>query len=186
MFARIALGMVLLSIGACAFGAEVFRWVDNRGVTHYGEEPPAGSSPERAFTMPDTETNSNPEDDYFSVVNQSRRMEESRLAREKARSDARTAARSNRPQQPGVVYLDGDGIGRGYGYDIPPYVYPRPPIGKRPNRRAITDCRTTFIGCRKTLPPNPDAFPKRQIRPRRSTAQRPSVRAARSRGPVRP
>jgi len=186
MLTRIALGLVFLSIGAWSLGAEVYRWVDNRGVTHYGEEPPEGSNPEPAFTMPDSETITNPEDDYFSVVNQSRRMEESRMAREKARSEVRSQARANRPQQPEVVYLGDDGIRRGYGYGVPAYVYPRPPIGARPNRRAITDCRTTYIGCRKTLPPNPDAFPKRRIRPRQGIVRRPSMRTTPPRGRSRP
>lgn len=36
----IAQGALLL-VSAAVHGAEVYRWVDERGVTHYGEKPPA-------------------------------------------------------------------------------------------------------------------------------------------------
>jgi hypothetical protein len=187
MVTRFACAMVLLCTGISAQGAEIFRWVDDKGVTHYGEEPPAGSQPEYAFDLPAGRASTSPEDEYFSVVNQSRRMEEARLARERARSEIRSSEGARRSQQPGrVVYLDGDGERRGYGYGLPAYGYPVRPIDKRSSRRSVSDCRLTYIGCRKTLPPNRGAFGKRQLRNRNGIVNRPGVRTARARGRARP
>ena len=157
---------------------EVFRWVDDKGVTHYGEEPPEGVRPERAFTMPDAARVSNPEDDYFSVVNQSRRMEESRLAREKARDERIAEQRASQPGQPANVYIQNDGYARGFGYAYPPYVYPRPPIHGKPSRSAGADCRTTYIGCPKYLPPNPDSVRHYRNNAGRGSSKRSAIRAS--------
>lgn len=47
----IAQGALLLA-GAAAHGAEVYRWVDERGVTHYGEKPPANRPVKPINTRP--------------------------------------------------------------------------------------------------------------------------------------
>lgn len=35
------LGLLLLAVSGAAFGAELYKWVDEKGVTNYGEKPPA-------------------------------------------------------------------------------------------------------------------------------------------------
>lgn len=189
MFPRLALGLMFLALADIAVAAEVYRWVDQKGVTHYGEQPPEGSSAERAFTMPDTAPVSDANDEYFSVINQSRRMEESRLAREKARSDLTAERRASQPVGPNTVYLQGDGYGRGYGYAYPVYPYPRPPIHGKPGRASISDCRTSYIGCPKYLPPNPRSNTRRSARPPQTSLRRggmgPSQPRLRARTPLR-
>src|SRR6267154_5920581 len=41
--------LIFLAVAAPAF-AQVYKWVDERGVTHYGERPPQGS---KASEVPD-------------------------------------------------------------------------------------------------------------------------------------
>jgi hypothetical protein len=45
-------GLVLLSLGGACLAAETYRWVDEKGVTNYGEKPPA--------SRPATPVNTNP------------------------------------------------------------------------------------------------------------------------------
>jgi hypothetical protein len=46
------LGLVLLSLSGACVAAETYRWVDEKGVTNYGEKPPA--------SRPSTPVNTNP------------------------------------------------------------------------------------------------------------------------------
>ena len=46
------LGLVLLSFSGACVAAETYRWVDEKGVTNYGEKPPA--------SRPATPVNTNP------------------------------------------------------------------------------------------------------------------------------
>lgn len=54
-----ALAFLLLS-AAVANGAETYRWVDEHGVTNYGEEPPAGRSAKPVNVQPAGTVESHP------------------------------------------------------------------------------------------------------------------------------
>jgi len=80
--------------GSAVVGA-TYRWVDENGGVHFSDQPPAGDA--RAVESieiagPDPSA-ANAGEDYYSVTNQVRRMQEQRLAMEKARRDARLAER---------------------------------------------------------------------------------------------
>lgn len=70
-------------------GLEVYKWVDDQGVTHYSSGPP----PDRTaigedlemLQLDSTARSGASEQDYFSVTNQAERLEASRLARERLR-----------------------------------------------------------------------------------------------------
>ena len=74
-------------------GKAVFHWRDAQGEAHFSDTPPpvgtAGVNTE-IFLTPEPRS---PSDDYFSVINQSRRMQERRLAVERERREARIEAR---------------------------------------------------------------------------------------------
>lgn len=83
---RTGLGLLLL-LPALASAATVYTWTDDRGVTHFSETPP----PDRMADTRRLEIDAPPamgpafDDDYFSVINQARRMQQSRLENERAR-----------------------------------------------------------------------------------------------------
>ena len=73
--------------------AELFKWLDADGVTHYSDEPPPKSVSEfkslefreSSVSGPRASSGASAEADYFSVINQAKRMEASRLERERLR-----------------------------------------------------------------------------------------------------
>jgi len=87
-FAAVALTLTLggLVFGA-AWGAEAYRWTDPNGVVHFGDHPPPGSAAGDVQPISFAPIGSQPYDpreEYFSVVNQARRMTEQRIQAEKA------------------------------------------------------------------------------------------------------
>jgi hypothetical protein len=46
------LGLVLLSLSAACVAAEAYKWVDEKGVTNYGEKPPASRRATSVNTSP--------------------------------------------------------------------------------------------------------------------------------------
>ncbi len=170
--------MVLLPLiwVSVAQAGEFFRWVDDHGITHYGEVPPEGTDAVRAFSTPNTQSESSPEQVYFSIVNQSRRMEEARLARERIRVDQELLARDDRPEAPRTPDDDYDNPPNyPYGYQVPYLRHDvrihRPP----PHREFVTpDCRTSYIGCKKSIEQHPRiAGDRRTLGERRRDAARP-------------
>ena len=96
---QISMTVLLCSISISAPAATVHRWVDEHGVTHFSDAPPAGVAndvktlelSEDFPTAPDTRTN------YYSIANQWERMREerdenTRVELEKARIRAEKAA----------------------------------------------------------------------------------------------
>ncbi len=74
-------------------GNTVYRWLDAQGEVHFSDMPPPDGMDgvsTRTLTIPSP---TRPADDYFSVVNQQRRMQERRLALERERREARREAR---------------------------------------------------------------------------------------------
>jgi hypothetical protein len=86
-------GALLAVAGAQA--AEVFKWVDADGVTHYSESPPADDTPAETLTLESTGPGGmTAGDDFYSVLNQARRMEAARRADEALRIQRRAASRA--------------------------------------------------------------------------------------------
>ncbi len=88
---RFALTGLALTLGClvtgAGSGAEVYRWTDPNGVVHFGDHPPADPAAGDIQPVPLASFGSgphDPRDEYFSVVNQARRMTEQRIQEEKA------------------------------------------------------------------------------------------------------
>ena len=82
-----------------ASAAVVHKWVDDKGVTHYSDEPPAAQGTESTQielprSAPATGTSPN---DYYSIANQWARMNQERLERDKLRLQANQARAASKP-----------------------------------------------------------------------------------------
>lgn len=92
-------------------GAELFKWKDADGVTHYSDDPPPSSVTEfKSLEFQDSSASgSKPspgataDADYFSVINQAKRMEASRLERERLRLEKQKLRQQQRSQQQVVI-----------------------------------------------------------------------------------
>lgn len=79
----------------------VYKWTDAQGVTHYSEVPPSADNVKRIELAADPPTASPPQD-YYSIANQARRLEQQRLERERLEAEleaARLRAQRNDAQQ---------------------------------------------------------------------------------------
>jgi hypothetical protein len=92
--ATLALTAAVSAAGVTA--APVYRWVDEGGVVHFGDEPPpdGAGAVERVEVEPGSPAAA---DDYYSVVNQARRMEAQRLERERHRAEVEALRREAAP-----------------------------------------------------------------------------------------
>ena len=101
-----AVGLLALQASS-AFAVSVYRWVDAEGVTHFSDETPAATKPFKQFSQYDIEENfpesRDPDEDYFSIVNQWKRTSEEREASLKQKREAKRERRSARQQQAQVV-----------------------------------------------------------------------------------
>ncbi len=85
-------GLLGLLLCSPVEATQVFRWVDAQGVVQFSDAPP--TVPVADILIIDTPVfarGANPDSDYYSIVNQNRRMEQSRLAREKLRAEQQAA-----------------------------------------------------------------------------------------------
>ena len=100
---------------------QLYKWVDAQGVTHYGEKLPSQDVDYIAFEFTQDYQAPNPQDDYYSIQNQLKRLQEQRtqrLAEKKQAADARAA----KQQTPEIVYVQANEQERSY--YLPAY-YPR-------------------------------------------------------------
>lgn len=107
--------------------AEIYKWVDEDGVTHFSQKPPDESVPGVSEpTIRDTRPSDyDPDQDFYGVEAQAERMQELRDERKKQRQ-ARLERERNAQKQQAVQYPD-SGY---YGYPVyrPGWVNPRPPL----------------------------------------------------------
>ncbi len=92
VFSLLAVAAVLATNLRLADGGEgspVYRWVDTQGEVHFSDiRPPEGAIDVRTTSVAPLPARA-PGDDFYSVVNQLKRMQERRLAAERARREAR-------------------------------------------------------------------------------------------------
>ena len=85
---------ILLTLSTSFAGAaEVYTWVDDSGVTHFSETPPAQHTSDTQLieVTPTAAPASLADDDFYSVVNQADRMEARRLENEKLAAEKKQA-----------------------------------------------------------------------------------------------
>ena len=73
-------------------GTPVYRWVDARGEVYFSDIPPPEGTLADKTMIPAAPAPVSPDDDYFSVVNQQRRMQDRRWEVERERREARREA----------------------------------------------------------------------------------------------
>ena len=89
---------------------QLYKWVDDQGVTHYGEALPSNDIEHVTFEFAnyntfDNDQKPNPQDDYYSIQNQLKRLQDRRtqqLEEKKLAAEARAA--NNPPSQ--EAYLE--------------------------------------------------------------------------------
>ena len=104
---RLALLLVLLCASGPVAAGAIHKWVDDRGVTHYSDEPPP--QPASPVTLLQIETGENTprdgaasaSDHYYSIANQWQRMQresELRQQRELQRAELKRQQRATVPE----------------------------------------------------------------------------------------
>jgi len=142
MFLRITLAGCCLALVALsvAFAGPVYTWVDEAGVTHYSETPPADTSVEtrQIEVASDPVTTPAQDDDHYSILNQAERMEKSRLENERVKTELLQAtAEANRAKAAAAAASQPDpdaGNDSNVYYPTYPYYYGNRP-GHRPGNR---------------------------------------------------
>ena len=106
--------MSIMFYGSDIYAEQFYKWVDEDGVTHYGESLPSSDVEHVAFEFPEKYVTSNPEEEYYSIQNQLKRMLD---RREQARQEKqeRANSRTNAVPQPQPIQ-----------YEEPRYSYYRP------------------------------------------------------------
>ncbi|MGR8919705.1 MAG: DUF4124 domain-containing protein [Gammaproteobacteria bacterium] len=136
----IAPSAMLLTLLACpASAVTVHTWVDENGVRHFSDTPPAGVTVTEQFELDEPAADAPaPEADYYSITNQWERLREEREA-DAARSieRARVRAEQRAAATPPVVQEIYPGGGFGgvlpyAGFPYGPNVYGHPYYGARP------------------------------------------------------
>ncbi|HSJ47226.1 MAG TPA: DUF4124 domain-containing protein [Gammaproteobacteria bacterium] len=130
--------LALLAATSPALGGEIYRWVDEQGVTNFSQEPP--DDPVQDARVLHLESLSTiPSVDVTALLEVAERLEASRLAREQARAAQQQASREARLQeqetQPAITTYQPP-ILLHTGFRTPPHLYPHfRPIEKPPPRR---------------------------------------------------
>lgn len=129
---------VLCVTGVAPAAGEVFRWTDANGVTHFSDEAPASVVQPVVLQVPEFSKPTDPASDYYSIVNQSRRMEESRMAREKLLAEQMAKLEELRLERERIALEAERERYREYGYPVVGWggYYPR---YRHPYRRSIKD-----------------------------------------------
>lgn len=98
---KILSAMTIAMVFAASPGtaAIIHKWVDEKGVTHYSDEPPAtqtteGTQIELPQTAPAADASA---ENYYSIANQWARMNQERLEREKLRLQANRVRATSKP-----------------------------------------------------------------------------------------
>ncbi|NKB36045.1 MAG: DUF4124 domain-containing protein [Gammaproteobacteria bacterium] len=128
---------VFVLTGSLAFplsAVSVFKWVDSEGVTHFSDETPGHDNMTDQLSQYTIEENfpenRDPDEDYFSIVNQWKRTSDEREARLKSQAERREARRARVPTQTQVLVQEPRRVYSGF---IPsPYFFNRANFN-RPN-----------------------------------------------------
>ncbi len=92
---------------------ELYKWVDDEGVTHYGDALPGHQVDHESFVFSEYQAQSLPADDYYSIQNQLQRLQDRRADDLKRKQQlAEINAAKNPPVQ--EVYIAPQESERGY------------------------------------------------------------------------
>lgn len=127
----VAVFLLAVSLAAPAADTEVYKWVDEDGVTHFSQMPPDLSVTDVSQpTLRDTRPSDyDPDQDIYGVEAQAERMQQLRDERKEKRQ-ARLEREREAQKRQAAQYRDPEY----YGYPIyrPGWVNPRPPLLPNP------------------------------------------------------
>ncbi len=102
--------VILLVIMSVSFfevqAQQLYKWVDDQGLTHYGETLPDQDVDHITFEFTEDYQVANSQDDYYSIQNQLKRLQQRRaqqLAEKQQRAEARTL--SEQQTVPDTIYV---------------------------------------------------------------------------------
>jgi hypothetical protein len=121
--APLSLTLLLLLSAPLAGAAQIFTWVDDTGVTHFSETPPADDKADSRLLDLDMPAPRGPDrtgDDFYSVINQAARMQTRRLENEKLAAEKKQAyAEARKARAEATAIQQG-----AYNYNNSPRYYP--------------------------------------------------------------
>ena len=82
---------------------ELYKWVDEQGVTHYADALPEAKVEHQLFRFADYQHTDNPSDDYYSIQNQLKRLQESRAEALKQKQQAAEIRAAKYPPKQEVI-----------------------------------------------------------------------------------
>ena len=126
--------LIILATGFStnASAQQLYKWVDDQGVTHYGENLPNADVEHVALKFPEKYEYSNPEEDYYSIQNQLKRLQESRAKQREERQKA-VDARAEKQLPVREVYVQDYEPSRRYYLPARyPHYYPKYKFGHHP------------------------------------------------------
>lgn len=95
--------LAVLTVGIFEVQAkQLYKWVDADGQTHYGETLPGENVDHVAFEFTDNYQAPDTQDDYYSVQNQLKRLQERRA---QARAEKQQAIKAEKQREPEIVYV---------------------------------------------------------------------------------
>ena len=118
---------IVMLVSFSTFAKEVYQWVDKNGKSHFSDSPPPESYNAKTITLETIPPAPDDSDNEYSIINQAKRMQESRDAidaRKQAALDREAQRKKMQPQQPVIIQNYSSRGGGGY-Y---PYYYPRYPV----------------------------------------------------------
>jgi len=83
---------------------QLYKWVDAQGVTHYAEALPSEDVDHVAFEFTENYQAANPQDDYYSIQNQLKRLQQ-RRSQQRAEKQQVAEARAAKQQTTEIIYV---------------------------------------------------------------------------------
>lgn len=96
--------IVLSMVAINAQAQQLYKWVDAQGVTHYSESLPNPTIDHVAFEFTEDYQVPNAKDDYYSIQNQLKRLQDRRAERRAEKQQAAKEKESMR-QSPEIIYV---------------------------------------------------------------------------------
>lgn len=115
--------IIFAMISPSVLAQEYYKWIDEFGDTHYGEEVPEDALEQQALSFPDEYTTNDPKADYYSIQNQLERLQ-SRRDQQRNQRAARSAlqAESRAVNQEPIIIEDRSTFFPSFGFNNQPFV----------------------------------------------------------------
>ena len=175
---RVPAFLLLATLVSGSAAGPVYQWVDGNGITWFSDTPPPDGFVDVMLIedLPPPAAGTRADGDFYSVINQARRMEAQRLLSEKLRAErlqaeaeaSRAQAEALAAQQPVIQYESQPGL---YTYPYYPRYYHHRP-GRHPHHKPGRPGRPAHYDSNITIKP-PALSPALRLSPTGRHATRP-------------